>query len=128
MVFLEVQTMSNPQSSQPAIPRRPNMRRSRRQNPKRSTRLKAFRNALGLGPNIAVSILDLSEGGVRLIVKEALKPKAEFEINLETMGSRTFKVIAQVVWTLPLADGNHCVGARFQKDIPYADLGMLATI
>src|ERR1700722_14552775 len=118
MVVLEVQTMSNPQSGQNAVPKRPNMRRSRRQSPKRSTRLKAFRNPMGLGPNIAVSVLDLSEGGIRLILKESLAPKAEFEINLETSGSRPVKAIAQVVWSLPLADGNFCIGASFQKDLP----------
>jgi hypothetical protein len=105
---------------------RPNLRRSRRQPPKQSTKLRAYRNAFGLGPNIAVSILDVSETGVRLVTKEPLAKRAEFELILEAPGMRPIKLIAQVIWSLALADGNLCVGAEFAKRITYAELTALS--
>jgi len=47
-----------------------NKRRSRRHVPKRGNKLFAYRNALGLGPSIAVAMLDVSEVGIRLVLKE----------------------------------------------------------
>ena len=81
---------------------------------------------MGLGPNIAVSILDVSETGVRLILKEPLKEKAEFVVELESVGARSIKVLARVIWMLPLTDGNTCVGAEFAKNLLYSDLLALA--
>lgn len=108
-------------------PARPNQRRSRRQSPKGSTRVRAFRNALGVGPNIGTSVLDVSETGVRLTLKENLAPGTEFEVNLETVGgSRSVKAIAVIVWSVPAADGRFVVGASFQKAISYSDLQSLA--
>jgi hypothetical protein len=84
--------------------------------------VKATRNALGLGPNIAVSILDLSETGVRLLLKEEMKPNHEFEVVLETAGNRSVKLVASVIWCVASADGRFCVGAHFTKSISYADM------
>ncbi len=111
-------------SSFPAT--RANLRRSRRQSPKGSTKSRAYGNALGLGPNIAVSLLDVSETGIRLVLKEPLKDKAEFMVELESVGTRSVKVLARVIWMLPLADGNTCVGAEFAKNLLYSDLLALA--
>ena len=105
---------------------RPNLRRSRRQSPKTGTKVRAYRNALGLGPNIAVTILDVSEVGVRLVLKEPLPEKAEFAVEFEASGRRPIKIGARIVWTLLLADGNTCVGADFSKKLPYSDLAVLA--
>jgi len=111
--------MTQPQSNPP--PRR-NQRASRRQPPKRSTKVVATRNALGLGPNIAFRVLDLSETGIRLLLKEELRIGREFEITLESAASRPVRTVAQVVWCVATADGQFCVGARFQKPISYASL------
>jgi len=104
-----------------------NRRNSRRQAARGSTRIRAFRNALGLGPNIAVSVLDLSESGVRLLVKEDLPVGRELEVRIE---SSTFSgpkaVLARVIWCVATADGAFCVGARFDKPLPHRDLVALA--
>src|SRR5689334_14499338 len=110
-------------------PTRTNQRRSRRKPPKGSTRVRAYRNALGLGPNIGVGVLDVSETGVRLVLKEALPVHQEFEIHLETVaGSKSVKVLAKVVWTVEMADGNHCVGAQLAKQLNYADFQGFARV
>jgi hypothetical protein len=108
-------------------PIRPNQRRSRRQPPKGSTKARVTRNALGLGPNIAVTVLDLSETGVRLLLKEELADGQEFEVTLEGAAvGRPVKAVAQVVWCVATADGQFCIGASFPKPITYASLQALS--
>lgn len=102
-----------------------NKRLSRRQAPKGSTKAVAYPNWLGLGANIALAVLDVSETGIRLLVRE-LPRNGEFEINLESIAHRPVKTLAQVVWSCPTADGNFVLGARFDKSLPYAALQALA--
>jgi hypothetical protein len=126
MFVAEVQTMVTTQKTSSPLLTRPNLRRSRRQSPKTSTKARAYRSALGLGPNIAVSILDVSEVGVRLILKEPLAEKSEFALEFEPSGSRPIKMTARVIWQLLLADGNTCIGAELGKKLTYPDLAALA--
>jgi hypothetical protein len=105
---------------------RPNLRRSRRQAPKGGTKVRAFRNSMGLGPNIAVSLLDVSETGIRMVLKEALPKDREFEIALEGASVQPVKTFAYVVWCVPTADGQFCVGAHFKKPLTMRDLSVLA--
>src|SRR5436853_7296772 len=85
-------------------------RRNRRQAPKGSTTAYATRNALGLGPNISVCVLDLSEAGIRLLLKEHLPQGREFEVTLESAAANhPVKVLARVVWSIATADGRFCV-------------------
>ena len=35
---------------------------------------------------------------------------------------------AEVVWSVPAADGNHVVGLRFDKPVAFADLQLLANL
>jgi hypothetical protein len=105
---------------------RPNKRRCRRQTPKSNLKVRAFKSTLGLGANIALAILDISENGVRLLLKENLPVGHSFEVTLEPVSCKTVKTIAEVVWSIPAADGTFCVGTRFQKNLPYSDLALLA--
>jgi hypothetical protein len=118
--------MPEPQNTPPLTAKIKEKRRARRKSPKNGTLPKAFRNALGLGPNIAVSILDLSESGVRLVLKEPLKVNAEFEVAIENVTGRRVKLIGRVVWSLELADGRFCVGVCFQKNLTYAEMDLFA--
>ena len=118
--------MTQPQSG--GEKRRSNTRGSRRQPPKNSTRAVAYKSWIGVGANIAVTVLDVSETGLRLVVRQELKPGHEFEINLSTVGSKTVKTIAQVMWSVAAADGTFVVGAKFQKAISYPDLHDLAKL
>jgi hypothetical protein len=94
--------------------------------PKGGTKAYLSGNPLGLGANLAVSVLDLSESGVRLVVKTELRPGQGVEVHLEHLTSRAVKVPAEVVWCLPGADGRFVVGARFVRPLAYADLLALA--
>jgi hypothetical protein len=107
---------------------RPNKRATRRQSPKGNVKVRAYKSTLGLGPNIAVSILDVSEMGIRLLLKESLPIGHAFEVSLESVSCKPIKTIAEIVWSVPAADGTFCVGARFQKSIPYRDLALVARL
>jgi hypothetical protein len=97
-----------------------NRRSALRRTPKGSAKVHCYAGKYGLGPNVAVGLLDVSEYGVRLIVKTAAKPGREIEIGLETVrGQRPTVVKAEVAWCVELADGNFCLGARFDKPLDW---------
>src|SRR5262245_1244362 len=103
-----------------------NRRSSRRQPVRGSTRVRASRNALGLGSSIAQTILDLSEGGARVLLKEELPVGREFELVLDSGCTGGLKALATVIWCIPAADGAFCVGVRFSKPLPHRNLVALA--
>src|SRR4051812_12478558 len=96
-----------------------NKRRSRRAPPKGTTKVRAYKGPMGLGPNLAVAILDVSETGLRLVLRSDLPKGQEIEVNLDNVSTKPIKVIADVIWSLPMADGNFCVGVSFQKPLRY---------
>lgn len=105
-----------------------NRRSAPRRSPKNSTRVLCRKGALGLGANMAVSVLDVSETGIRLLVKAGFKEKQEIEVLLSGAGqTQHATLLANVVWCVPAADGNFCIGARFQKPLPYGVLQLLTT-
>jgi hypothetical protein len=89
-------------------------RRSRRQHPKPSTAVACRPDTLLVGANLALSVLDISADGIRLIVKSPLEKGQKIEVDLEGIGyCRPIKLAAEVVWSLATADGSWCVGASF---------------
>jgi PilZ domain len=89
-------------------------RQSRRQRPKASTEVTCRSEAVQVGANLALAVLDISADGIRLIVKSRLEKGQKIEVDLEGIGySRPLKLDAEVVWSLATADGNWCVGAKF---------------
>ncbi len=104
-----------------------NRRRSRRHTLIGVARVECRKGALGLGPNLAVKALDISETGLRLVVKEDLTLGQQTEILLAGSGlARPLKRLATVAWVLPLEGGGHCVGLNFDKPLPYRDLQRLS--
>jgi hypothetical protein len=71
-------------------------------------------------------MLDVSETGVRLVVKQALPESAEIGVEFEPAGGRSIRMEARVIWTLPLADGTTCIGAELSKRLSYPQLAALA--
>ena len=102
----------------PHNPPKPNKRRSRRGASKTSTRLRVYRTTMGLGTNIASSLLDLSETGLRVVLKETVTIGQEVEVNLESAATgRTLKLPATVVWIVPATNGTFVVGLRLLKTL-----------
>ena len=104
-----------------------NRRSARRQQPRGFVKIECRKGALGMGPNIAVAFLDLSDGGVRLITKDALGPNEEAEVVLSGYGMReAIKRVGKVCWAVALENGTYCIGLHFQKRLPYRDVQFLA--
>jgi|SRR5947208_481779 len=78
---------------------------------------------LGLGQNIALALVDISEVGLRLAVKSALAKGQEIEIELLAPGkSRPLKLLAEVIWCSTAEDDSHWVGAEFRHHLSYAEI------
>ncbi|HTU91529.1 MAG TPA: PilZ domain-containing protein [Gemmataceae bacterium] len=89
-------------------------RRSRRQRPKPSTEIACRSDTLLVGANLALSVLDISADGIRLLVNARLEKGQRIEVDLEGIGyCHPLKLTAEVVWSLRTADGKWCLGAKF---------------
>lgn len=105
----------------PPQPSRRQRRAAPRRSPKGTTKVICRKGSLGLGPNLARALLDLSVGGVRLLVKEELRSGDEVEVTLSSPSTRRDIVrVAEIVWAVPVADGSYCVGVAFQKRLDHA--------
>jgi hypothetical protein len=89
-------------------------RRTRRQRPKPTTEVTCRPDTLLVGPSLALTVLDISADGIRLIVNAPLEKGQKIEVDLEGIGyCRPIKLAAEVVWSVAAADGKWCVGAKF---------------
>lgn len=99
-----------------------NRRACRRHKPKASAKAFCLKGSLGLGRNIAVSIIDVSETGARLMVKEAIKQEQDVEVILEhTSLAKPVKRVGKVMWCEPTEEGSYRIGVRFEKLLLYTD-------
>jgi hypothetical protein len=105
-----------------------NRRQSQRRKPRNSVRLECRKGTTGLGVNIAVSVLDVSDTGARLVVSQPLTLQSEVETVISGYGMKaSIKRLAHVRWQLKLESGQFCTGVEFQKRLPYRDWQNLAS-
>jgi hypothetical protein len=89
-------------------------RRTRRQRPKPSTEVACRSETLRVDANLALSVLDISADGIRLLIKTPLEKGQKIEVDLAGIGyCQPLKIAAEVVWSLATAEGSWCIGARF---------------
>lgn len=82
---------------------------------------------MGLGPDLAVSLHDLSESGLRLVLAMPLPPGQEVEVGLTGPGQgRPVVVLGEIVWCQPRDAASHWVGIKLRKRLSYAELQDLA--
>ena len=104
-----------------------NRRASKRQTTRNSVKIEIRKGALGLGPNLTLQILDISEGGLRAVVKINLASKQETEVLMSGHGlAKAIKRQATVTWSVELESGEFAVGLRFEKVLPYRDVQTLS--
>jgi hypothetical protein len=101
-----------------------NRRAFLRRTPKRKARICCYKGALDLGANLALSLLDMSESGVRLLLKSALEPGQEVNLSFETISHRR-PVKSKIIWCVAAQDGSFCVGIRLDKYLPYQEISRL---
>ena len=70
---------------------------------------------LGLGPDLAVGLVDVSEDGICVRVKAPLPVRSEAELLFEKPGSgRPLRLVADVRWCVTDPDGACRVGLQFR--------------
>ncbi len=106
-----------------------NRRRARRCAVSGLARIECRKGSGGLGRNLAVTTLDLSETGARLVVQAPLAPGEGVEVLLSSPGvAKPFRRLGKVVWSVLLDDGTRAIGVGFDKALSYADLRRLARL
>ena len=106
-----------------------NRRLSRRKSPKGEVEVLCQKGRYGLGPNLALAVLDVSEAGIRLLLTAPLEHGQEFTLILSTPGrGRPLKAVARAVWSVETAAGTYCVGGSFERRLSFVDLVGLATV
>jgi hypothetical protein len=103
-----------------------NRRMHLRRRPKGSAKATCRRGALDLGTNLAVRVLDVSEGGARLVVRETIDLLKEVTVTLEgPQHLRPLRIVGRVIWCVSTATSEHCIGIQFDKRLLYMDLQKL---
>jgi hypothetical protein len=97
-------------------------RRSSRRSPLRGTVRVECRKGLGLGPDLVKFPLDISETGVRVVLKVALPEGQEVEVMISGGYAKPLKRTARVIWSVPTENNCHVVGLRFDGHLPFAEL------
>jgi hypothetical protein len=66
-------------------------------------------------------LLDVSEGGIRMVLKGRLDEGDQLELLVDCVSWREPKrLLAGVVWSVPAKGGDSCVGDRFLRRLhPY---------
>jgi len=106
-----------------------NRRRARRCPLSSQSKIECRKGSAGLGRNVAVATLDLSETGTRLIVQAPTTVGEEVELKMAGPGlQKPVRRVGRVVWSLLLQTGNHAIGVEFDKTLGYSDLQRLARV
>jgi hypothetical protein len=104
-----------------------NRRLAVRRPSKRTVKSTCRRGMFDFGTNLALTILDVSETGISMLVKERLDPHQQVTFTLEGVSHRRpLRHTARVVWCMETTDQKFCVGFRFDKRLPWAEMGKLA--
>jgi hypothetical protein len=101
-----------------------NERRTNKRLPARSTVMIEIRKGvMGLGPNLALNLLDLSVDGAGVLMEGKLQVNDDVEILLSGHGIRSkVKRLAKVRWVTKLEPVHFVMGFKFEKPIPTSDL------
>jgi hypothetical protein len=111
----------------PSAPITLGRRRSPRVRVQRGPRVRCRLASPGGGPDLDPEVLDVSEGGIRLLINATLTAEQQVEVTLEGPGQgQAFRRPARVIWSVPTADGFCCVGAQFEEPLGCRDLQALA--
>lgn len=99
-----------------------NRRTTKRKIPRGSVKVECRRGSYGLGKDLVTQFLDVSEGGVRIVVSEELAAKSEVEVLIHSVNlKKPIKRMAKVCWSVPMENGNFCIGLEFDKRLLYGD-------
>ncbi|HEX3147758.1 MAG TPA: PilZ domain-containing protein [Gemmataceae bacterium] len=102
-------------------------RTSPRRMPRTGVRIALRSGTLGLGPDIATGLLDVSEDGLCVQLKSPIAQGSDAEIILERVGNgRAMKLIGDVRWCVGDGATGYRAGLRLRRRLPYKELMDLA--
>src|SRR5262245_33051838 len=88
-----------------------------------TARVECRKGTMGLGPNLAVSAIDMSEIGIRLLLRTALEKGTEVELLFSGVGlAKPVKSFARVTRCSAQDDGTYQVGFQFERRLRYQEL------
>jgi hypothetical protein len=101
-------------------------RSSSRRPPRGTVAIEVRKGSLGLGRDLAVLALDISEGGVRVIISGEIERGSEVEVRISAFGlQKQLKSLGVVRWVMPLDDDYFCIGVQFDKRLPHSNVTTL---
>jgi Tfp pilus assembly protein PilZ len=71
---------------------------------------------------LAVALLDASQTGLRLVVREELAKGEEVVVTLTGPDCPSVELPARVIWSVPEADDTWTIGVRIHERLPYLAL------
>jgi PilZ domain len=99
-----------------------NRRVDRRAKPKPSSKVVCRLGTLDLGADVAITVLDVSETGARLLVKKQVREGEEVTVCFEPLHSqRPSRLVGRVVWSIKTTEQTFVIGVRFEKRLPYKE-------
>lgn len=98
-------------------------RRMKRRLAKMTTSVLCRQGSLGLGPNRALRVVDVSVDGVCILVSVALNKGDLIEVTLTPSGvGRPIVRSAVVAWCSAQEGNKYEIGAKFQTPLTYTDV------
>jgi PilZ domain len=96
---------------------------ARRRAPRSGVAITFRSGTSGLGPDLALGLVDIHEDGLCLRLKSAVSPGSEATVSLSPAGRRQpMKVDAEVRWCREADGGGFLVGLRLRKRMLHKDL------
>src|SRR4051812_29323335 len=87
------------------------------------TQVACYQGREGRGPDLTLYIVDVSEAGVRLLIRLPLEPGQEVRLVLQgPAGHPPIEAPARVIWSVALPGGRCCVGLSFERPLAPAEL------
>ncbi len=98
-----------------------NRRKTRRKAPRNTVKVEWRPGSSARGRSFPAQLLDVSEGGVRIIVSdEVTEDRVDIALTGPTL-SKSIRRFARVIWALPIKEGGYCVGLAFQRNLSFAE-------
>ena len=108
-----------------AAPSNSERRRSARAPAKGSARVNCWRGRIGSGADLALSLMDISRTGVRLMVNTRLQPLEPVTVSLVARGDAPVQRVGRVRWCVK-TDWSYCVGIELDHPLDDSDLQRLS--
>ncbi|MSR51866.1 MAG: PilZ domain-containing protein [Gemmataceae bacterium] len=98
----------------------------RRRALKKGVVLTVRKGTMGLGPNLSIGGVDLSDDGIQVLVKLEVKKGDEIEIGLTGIGrSKPMVLVSDVRWCRPVEDSEtFLVGVKLRRRLSHQEMGL----